>query len=265
MAHRRFTKQREFNKKVFALKFSIIILIGIILGVSCLFSKTIETALGIGEKQKSYVDSEVIKDSKLTVHYVDVGQGDATFIFLPDGTNMLIDAGTEEASEQLVSYIKSLGVRQINYFVVTHSDADHTGGAEEILTNFEVKTIYRPFQIAVNKDGTPIEKEDLSEYYILNSEKCNPVSTSTYVEFINCVYNETYNENGQTKKAEVIVSYDGIKIEPIFGEEEFLIEFFAPFKTSMTPFDCDYTKGYPVDTYNNTISSIFYNLLLLFF
>ena len=204
MANRNYnTTKKEFSKKVVAGKFALIIFVGIILGVSCLFSKNIEKALNIGAKQNSFVNSEVIQNSDLTVHYIDVGQGDATFIFLPDGTNMLIDAGTEDASDSLVDYIKDLEVTQIDYFVLTHSDADHSGGADEIFEAFEIKKIYRPFQIAVEKDSNgnlvPIEEEDLSEYYLLNEDNCNAVSTKTYQDYIKCAHNETYTLNG-TKK-----------------------------------------------------------------
>jgi len=249
MAHRRFTKKKEFNKKVFAGKFALIILVGIILGVSCLFSRTIETALGIGEKPDSFVDSSVIKESKLMVHYIDVGQGDATFVCLPDGTKMLIDSGTEKYSDKLVNYIKDLGVTQIDYFVLTHSDDDHSGGADEVFEAFEIKTIYRPFQIAVNDDLTPIESEDLSEYYSLHTSECNAVSTKTYRGYITCAYNEKYTENGQTKNSKVIISYDTLTINSQLDSEQFSVEFFAPLKISSTPIIEEKTTGFPVETY----------------
>lgn len=245
--------KKEFNKKVFAGKFALIILVGIILGVSCLFSKTIEPALGIGKKEDSIVNMETIENSKLKVHYIDVGQGDATFIFLPDGTNMLIDTGTEEASDKLVKYIKDLGVTQIDYFILTHSDSDHSGGADEVFSAFEIKTIYRPFQIAINQDGSPIPEEDLSEYYLLNKESCNAVSTATYRGYIKSAHNETYTENGAVVGSDIIVSYDGLKIESKVQSETFVVEFFAPFITIDTALpDVDETFGYPVDTYGKT-------------
>ena len=261
MANRRFTKQKEFNKKVFFGKFALIVLVGIILGVSCLFSTTIETSLGIGKKESSFSSMEVIENSKLKVHYIDVGQGDATFIFLPDGTNMLIDAGTEEASDRLVEYIQELGVTQIDHFILTHSDADHSGGADEIFTAFEIKKIYRPFQIAIDANENPIKEEDLSEYYLLNQDDCNAVSTATYRGYIIAAHNETYIENGNTYDSEIIISYDGLKINSKAASEPFTFEFFAPFKLSDTPLtNLDETFGYAVETYGtqnrNNISPI---------
>lgn len=248
--------KKEFNKKVFAGKFALIILVGIILGVSCLFSKTIEAVLGIGKKEDSIVSLEVINNSKLKVHYIDVGQGDATFIFLPDGTNMLIDTGTEDASDDLVKYIQDLGVSQIDYFILTHSDADHSGGADEVFTAFEIKKIYRPFQIAVEEDDkgnlVPIEEEDLSEYYLLNSEDCNVVSTATYRGYIVGAHNETYTDNGNQYDSEIIISYDGLKINSTLGTENFTIEFFAPFKLNNTLINEEETTGYAVNTYGVT-------------
>ncbi len=74
------------------------------------------------------------------VHFIDVGQGDATFIQLANGENMLIDAGTDEAGETVVDYLNSLNVKTLDYVVATHPDADHIGGMVEVLDTFEVET-----------------------------------------------------------------------------------------------------------------------------
>jgi len=251
--------KKEFNKKVVIGKFVIILLVGIVLGISCLFSSNIEKALGIGKKEDSFVELEVIEDSKLTLHYINVGQGDATFIELPDNTTMLIDAGTEDYADTMVQYIKNLGVSQIDYFVLTHSDADHSGGADEVLEAFEIKNIYRPFQIAVD-DGVAIDGEDLGKYYEDNSSACNIVSTTTYKKFIELTYQETYTEEDDTiTESEVWVFYDGLTITSADTKETFLIEFFAPFKISNTSFEeydsgCN-TKGYPVGEMGKVLSN----------
>ena len=42
------------------------------------------------------------------VHYLDVGQGDCTFIELSNGQTMLIDARNPQNGADIVNYIKSL-------------------------------------------------------------------------------------------------------------------------------------------------------------
>ena len=155
--------KKEFNKKVFLTKFILIVVLGIIMGVSCLFSSQIETALGIGNKSASMSAKEEIVDG-LKVHYLDVGQGDCTFIQFPDNTTMMIDASIASYSSHIIEYVQDLGVSQIDYFVLTHSDNDHVGGAKAVFDAFEIVNVYRPFQIAVKKVGNETNAIDEDTY-----------------------------------------------------------------------------------------------------
>ncbi|MDD1765114.1 MAG: PKD domain-containing protein [Methanomassiliicoccales archaeon] len=80
----------------------------------------------------------------LTVHFFDVGQGDAILVESPDSRNMLIDCGPESAASTLVESLKSLSVTKIDILIATHPDADHIGGADEVLAAFDVQSIYHP-------------------------------------------------------------------------------------------------------------------------
>lgn len=81
-------------------------------------------------------------NGELKVHFIDVGQGDATFIELPNDKTMLIDAGPSD--REVTDYIKSNGYDSIDYVIATHPDADHINGMPEILNTFKVGTFYMP-------------------------------------------------------------------------------------------------------------------------
>lgn len=80
----------------------------------------------------------------LSVHYLDVGQGDSIFIELPGGSSMLIDAGASRLGESITSYIYSLGYEKIDYLVATHPHADHIGSMDYIVDNMDIGEIYMP-------------------------------------------------------------------------------------------------------------------------
>ncbi len=80
---------------------------------------------------------------KMSVHYINVGQGDSTLIRAPYGENILIDGGNINGSN-LVSYLKKQGIKTIDVMISTHPDADHIGGLDDVLKAFDVKSVYAP-------------------------------------------------------------------------------------------------------------------------
>ncbi|HBP43477.1 MAG TPA: hypothetical protein DD621_02190 [Clostridiales bacterium] len=95
-----------------------------------------------------------INNSALEIHFVDVGEGDATLVKFSSGKTMLIDAGEKSQSKYLTSYIDKVFFRdyknkKFDYVVLTHSDSDHTGGMYNILEKYKVDNFIRP-KILIN-------------------------------------------------------------------------------------------------------------------
>lgn len=84
-----------------------------------------------------------LADSRMEVHFIDVGQGDATLISC-DGYDMLIDAGNNDKGTEVWSYLKQQGVERLDYVIGTHPDADHIGGLDVILYKFDCDTVIMP-------------------------------------------------------------------------------------------------------------------------
>lgn len=82
--------------------------------------------------------------STLQITYLDVGQGDCTFIQLPNGETMLIDAGNHKDGQSIIQYIQSQDTEVLDYVIATHPHADHIGGMAEVIRAFDVKNVYMP-------------------------------------------------------------------------------------------------------------------------
>jgi competence protein ComEC len=80
----------------------------------------------------------------LRVHFIDVGQGDAVFIELPNEQTMLIDAGDTGYGDTVANYIRSNGYASLDYVVATHPHADHIGGMAAALNATDVGAVYMP-------------------------------------------------------------------------------------------------------------------------
>ncbi len=87
-------------------------------------------------------------NSGLIVYFLDVGQADCTLIQLPNGEEVLIDAGNYGDGSYIKNYLENLNVDDIEYFILTHPHEDHIGSAREIINNFTVKKIYMPDVLA---------------------------------------------------------------------------------------------------------------------
>ena len=88
----------------------------------------------------------------LTVSFLDIGQGDATFIVFPNGEQMLVDCAIDARILEALGRVMPFYDRDIDYLLVTHPDKDHYGGCPDVLDRFEIgHIIYNGYE---KKDST---------------------------------------------------------------------------------------------------------------
>lgn len=124
-----------FNKKINALVYGAIVFVFFTSGCS-------------GELLSNVVVSPN-PSNLLKVHYIDVGQGDATLLQGLDFT-ILIDAGRHDAND-VVPYLKSVGVTDIDLVVGTHPHADHIGQLDKVIENFNITEVWMSGDLHTSK------------------------------------------------------------------------------------------------------------------
>ena len=92
----------------------------------------------------SSVSASAASSTQAMIYYLDVGQGDSELIRLPGGENILIDTGTGETADKLVSLLQELGVKRVDHLIATHPHEDHIGGMESVVRKIPVGKIYMP-------------------------------------------------------------------------------------------------------------------------
>ena len=85
--------------------------------------------------------AKTVDPKPMEVHFLDVGQGDATLITC-DGHAMLIDAGDDTKGTAIQNYLKKQKIKSLDYLILTHPDTDHIGGAPVIITKFEIAKVF---------------------------------------------------------------------------------------------------------------------------
>ncbi len=90
------------------------------------------------------------------VEVMDVGQGSAVLVRSQEQT-LLYDTGPRypsgfsSAASEIVPYLHSLGIEQLDYLVISHSDIDHAGGFAVINEAFKPKLIILGESLVQNK------------------------------------------------------------------------------------------------------------------
>lgn len=73
------------------------------------------------------VEPIIPENSTFNIHFIDVGQADATLVEC-DGHYMLIDGGNKGDSSLIYSVLKSAKVQKLDIVIATHAHEDHVGG-----------------------------------------------------------------------------------------------------------------------------------------
>ena len=134
-------------------------------------------------------------NSNFEVVMFEVGEADCHLIKYPYNKNtILIDTGKNEykIKNEVIPYFKSIGIKKIDYLIITHGDEDHIGGSITLINNFQVKNVI------LNKGTfTDLEKElikNLNKKKITYQININKINLSNHTIYLlnNTKYN---NEN----------------------------------------------------------------------
>ena len=92
-----------------------------------------------------YSQIKIYLDNNFYITFLDVAQGDSAFIRYPHNKlNILIDTGGNyqyETAKNIITYLKSINVKKLDYLILTHGDFDHMGEAIKLVENFKVENV----------------------------------------------------------------------------------------------------------------------------
>ncbi len=137
----------------------------------------------------------IVDSSKLQIVYFDVGEADSTLI-MNNGKTTLIDGGNDTDGPKIVDYIKSQRISKIDTIIATHLHADHIGGLDDIIDNFDIGTVYMPDTInndkqveelieAIEEKNLSYESPKVGDKFNIGLANCEIMSANNNVNDLN--------------------------------------------------------------------------------
>lgn len=86
---------------------------------------------------------ELTAAGEISVHYIDVGQGDCALV-KTDGMNVLIDSGEYTAAEDVIAYLSDMGIDRLDMVIASHPHSDHIGSMNRVIDKFGADVVVMP-------------------------------------------------------------------------------------------------------------------------
>lgn len=156
-----------------------------------------------------------VASDEMKVTFLDVGQGDCTIVQTKEH-NMVIDTGNNNQGEKVVSYLRENGIDTLDYLILTHPDADHIGGGDNVLENVEVEQVLMP---DLANDTMTYEEviEDIETYDV---EVIHPEVGESY-ELGDAEFTVLCPEEELVRESDMNGASVGIKL--VHGEKSFVL------------------------------------------
>lgn len=148
--------------------------------------------------------------------FLSVGQGDAIFFETSRGERILIDGGPDGSADTSLNRYLPWWDRRLNAVIATHSDLDHIGGLEKVITNFAVDGLY----LAKNIETKPALESLIGQarrkkvpVWLLTDDYQLNFSSTTYLKLLLDPTSGTSNDNSiasvlHDQEADVIMMAD---------------------------------------------------------
>lgn len=142
---------------------------------------------------------------RLSVRFVWLGDkmeddkpGDCMILTSPEGKIMVLDTGHPSSADFVTAALDAMGVKKIDYLVLSHPHIDHIGGAATLMDKYEVGAIYTSELTYTGETYTAcmaaIARNNV-EHIILHEGMTLNFGEEVLVEVFNPVENVLYPEN----------------------------------------------------------------------
>ena len=178
------------------------------------------------------------QNSELSVMFINVGYGDAVLIQV-DGKAYMVDTGAKDAVTKIYRVLALQGVNKLDGLFLTHTHADHVGGAKALVKRCDIDTLYSA-EISMDKENGGNVIDELAQEIGLPHTKLSAgniieIGGGAYFEVLGpLVYN---SEDDNDNSLVMMLHAGGITVlltgDMQFAEEQTLLDEGAALKTDV--------------------------------
>lgn len=156
----------------------------------------------------SKVQQSKAANEALSVHYIDVDQGDSTLIHF-NKYYILIDCAKAAYEDNVLNYLQQNNISKLDLAVETHPDADHIGGFSYVLSNIKCDKFILPMlPSSIKKTQTEATLISTLKTQKINTEYAVSKKTYTYGDMVLTTYiTEKTHEDKNDYSVVILLKY----------------------------------------------------------
>lgn len=137
MSLKKFFGKNKFSSVVIVFCLAILSVVISYFGLGGLNWKNIFNKAGLSD----FTTEEITNG--MSVHFIDVGKADCTYIHAND-VDILVDAGDVDQAGKVVKYLKRQGVQKLDLVIASHPHRDHIGQMAQVIAEFKINNFIEP-------------------------------------------------------------------------------------------------------------------------
>ncbi len=166
-------------------------------------------------------------EKKLTVAFLDIGQGDSIFIQSPTGRQVLIDGGIDRDVLAQLASVMPFFDRSIDVVIATHPDKDHIGGLPYVFEQYDIDVVLDPGLEAASDSysfyADVLSSEPDAMYYEARRGQVIDLGGGAYLRIL---YPDKDMDGAETNSASIVAQL-------VYGETEVMLTGDAPDETEI--------------------------------
>jgi len=184
----------------------------LLLLTACDFDTAVNTTEEVIDDIEEQINPQELIEpgEELTIRIIDVGQGDAQLITYPNGKHILIDCGDNYNADELIQYLDHLEITEIEYLIITHPDADHIGGADEIFEEYKIINTWDNGESKATVAYRNYDENKEGNYVNIGSDTSLDIDPTVKTTVI-VPYEEGKFSNTNDNSISLLISYGDIK------------------------------------------------------